>query len=291
MGLGPIMSIHHARFLRYLANRRLDDTAGTRVWCFLGDGETDEPESLASIALAAREGLDNLTWVVNCNLQRLDGPVRGNAKIIQELEARFRGAGWNVIKVVWGAGWDPLLAADADGVLLDKMNATPDGDFQRYAVSDGAHIRDHFFGPDPRLRSMVAHLSDDDLRRLPRGGHDYTKLFAAYTRAVATNGVPTVILAKTVKGWALGETIEARNATHQIKKLTSTEMVALAERLHLTDVVDMAAVADGEVPYARPNEASPELDYLRARRVRSRVGGQRGEHHSRRRPGHAQPAS
>ena len=267
MGLGPIMSIHHARFLRYLANRRLDDTADSRVWCFLGDGETDEPETLASIALAAREGLDNLTWVVNCNLQRLDGPVRGNAKIIQELEARFRGAGWNVIKVVWGAGWDPLLAADVDGVLLARMNATPDGDFQRYAVSDGAHIRDHFFGPDPRLRSMVAHLSDDDLRRLPRGGHDYPKLFAAYTRAVATTGVPTVILAKTVKGWALGESIEARNATHQIKKLTAEEMVALAERLHLTDLVDMTAVADGEVPYARPADDSPELTYLRARRT------------------------
>ncbi len=267
MGLGPIMSIHHARFLRYLANRRLDDTAGSRVWCFLGDGETDEPESLASIALAAREGLDNLTWVVNCNLQRLDGPVRGNAKIIQELEARFRGAGWNVIKVVWGAGWDPLIAADVDGVLLARMNATPDGDFQRYAVSDGAHIRDHFFGPDPRLRSMVAHLSDDDLRTLPRGGHDYHKLFAAYSRAVATTGRPTVILAKTVKGWALGESIEARNATHQIKKLTADEMVALAERLHLTDLIDMSAVAAGQVPYARPSDDAPELEYLRARRT------------------------
>ena len=183
MGLGPINSIYQARFLRYLHNRRIDDTSASRVWCFVGDGETDEPETLGSISLAAREGLDNLTWVVNCNLQRLDGPVRGNGKIIQELEANFRGSGWNVIKVVWGSRWDPLLAQDTDGVLLDKMNATVDGEYQRYAVEDGAYVREHFFGPDPRLGEMVAHLSDDDLRNLPRGGHDYKKLFAAYKTA------------------------------------------------------------------------------------------------------------
>jgi pyruvate dehydrogenase E1 component len=266
MGLGPLTSIYHARFLRYLANRNLDDTTGSRVWCFLGDGETDEPETLGAIALAARESLDNLTWVVNCNLQRLDGPVRGNGKIIQELEAVFRGAGWNVIKVVWGTGWDPLLAADVDGVLVDKMNATPDGDFQRYAVSDGAHIRDHFFGPDPRLRAMVAHLSDDELRRLPRGGHDYAKLYAAYTAAVATTGVPTVILAKTVKGWTLGPSVEGRNATHQVKQMTADQMVELAHTLHLADDLDMDAVAAGEVPYLHPGDDAPEIAYLKARR-------------------------
>ncbi|NLD77800.1 MAG: pyruvate dehydrogenase (acetyl-transferring), homodimeric type, partial [Acidimicrobiales bacterium] len=173
MGLGPISSLYQARFNKYLHHRQIDDTSASRVWCFLGDGECDEPESLGAISLAGRERLDNLTWVVNCNLQRLDGPVRGNGKIIQELEASFRGAGWNVIKVIWGTQWDDLLAADVDGVLLDKMNSTVDGEFQRYTIDDGAYIREHFFGPDPRLRALVEHLSDEDLRWLPRGGHDY----------------------------------------------------------------------------------------------------------------------
>jgi pyruvate dehydrogenase E1 component len=188
MGLGPITALYHARFNRYLQNRQLDDTSASRVWAFLGDGETDEPETLGAISLAAREHLDNLVFVVNCNLQRLDGPVRGNGKIIQELEAVFRGAGWNVIKVVWGSKWDELLAQDKDGALLNQMNTTVDGEFQRYAVESGAYIRENFFGPDPRLRQMVAHLSDDELRNLPRGGHDYHKLYAAYKAAAENLG-------------------------------------------------------------------------------------------------------
>ena len=203
--------------------------ATAAVWCFVGDGESDEPETLGAISLAGRERLDNLTWVVNCNLQRLDGPVRGNGKIIQELEAVFRGAGWNVIKVIWGSAWDELLAHDVDGVLLDKMNDTVDGEFQRYAVEDGAYIREHFFGPDPRLRKMVEHLSDDELRWLPRGGHDYRKLYAAYKAATEQRGAPTVILAKTVKGWTLGTEVEGRNATHQIKKMTNKQLRALRD--------------------------------------------------------------
>src|SRR5207302_7935090 len=192
----------------------------SQVWCFVGDGECDEPESLGALSLAARESLDNLIFVVNCNLQRLDGPVRGNGKVIQELEAVFRGAGWTVIKVIWGSRWDDLLARDVDGALLNKMNTTVDGEYQKYAVESGAYIREHFFGPDPRLRRLVEHLSDDELRTLPRGGHDYRKLYAAYKSAVEHQGSPTVILAKTIKGWTLGQTIEGRNATHQIKKLT-----------------------------------------------------------------------
>ena len=188
MGLGPINSIYQARFNRYLHHRQLDDTSHGRVWCFVGDGETDEPETLGSIHLAGRERLDNLIWVVNCNLQRLDGPVRGNGKIIQDLEAVFRAAGWHVIKVIWGSQWDELLANDVDGVLLDKMNNTVDGEFQRYSVEDGAYIREQFFGPDPRLRKMVEHLSDDELRWLPRGGHDYKKLYAAYKAATEQRG-------------------------------------------------------------------------------------------------------
>ena len=210
MGLGPINSIYQARFDRYLHNRRIDDTSNSRVWAFLGDGEVDEPETLGAINLAAREGLDNLTWVINCNLQRLDGPVRGNNKIIQELEGVFRGNGWNVIKVVWGAAWDELLADDVDGVLLEKMNTTVDGEFQRYATESGAYIREHFFGPDPRLRKLVEHLSDEELQSLPRGGHDYSKVYAAYRSATEMAGAPTVILAKTVKGWALGSKVEGR---------------------------------------------------------------------------------
>ncbi len=267
MGLGPILSIYQARFNRYLHHRRLDDTTQSRVWCFVGDGECDEPETLGALTLAGREGLDNLTWVVNCNLQRLDGPVRGNGKIIQELEAAFRGAGWNVIKVIWGSAWDELIAADTDGVLLDKMNDTVDGEFQRLTVEDGSVIRRDFFGPDPRLRAMVAHLSDDDLRWLPRGGHDYRKLYAAYHAAVHHTGQPTVILAKTVKGWTLGAEVEARNATHQIKKMTNEQLRVLRTRLSLQDVIPEAAVADGvEPPYVRPADDSPELTYLLDRR-------------------------
>ncbi len=267
MGLGPISSIYQARFNRYLHHRQIDDTSGSRVWCFVGDGECDEPETLGSIALASREQLDNLIWVVNCNLQRLDGPVRGNAKIIQELEGTFRGAGWNVIKVIWGSAWDELLAKDVDGVLLDKMNSTVDGEFQRYTIESGAYIRDHFFGPDPRLRKMVEHLSDDDLRWLPRGGHDYRKLYAAYKAATEQRGAPTVILAKTVKGWTLGPEVEARNATHQIKKMTNEQLMVLRERLHLEEEIPSEALAEGrEPPYYRPPEDSDAYRYLMQRR-------------------------
>ena len=267
MGLGPINSLYQARFNRYLHHRQLDDTSGSRVWCYLGDGECDEPESLGAISLAGREGLDNLTWVVNCNLQRLDGPVRGNGKIIQELEGVFRGAGWNVIKVIWGSAWDDLLARDVDGVLLDKMNSTVDGEFQRYAVADGAYIREHFFGPDPRLRALVDHLSDDELRWLPRGGHDYAKVYAAYKEATETKGRPTVILAKTIKGWTLGAEVEARNATHQVKKMTNEQLRQLRTRLRLESEIPEDALADGaEPPYFRPPEGSPAQDYLLARR-------------------------
>ena len=268
MGLGPINSIYHARFNRYLHHRRVADTGDARVWCFVGDGETDEPETLGAISLAGRERLDNLTWVVNCNLQRLDGPVRGNAKIIQELEGVFRGAGWNVIKVVWGSAWDELIENDHDGVLVKKMNETVDGEFQRFTVEDGAYIREHFFGPDPRLRKMVEHLSDDELRWLPRGGHDYRKLYAAYQAATEQVGAPTVILAKTVKGWTLGADVEGRNATHQIKKLSNKQLRDLRLRLHLEAEIPEEALADGaEPPYYRPPAESPEHQYLVARRL------------------------
>ncbi|MBS1195452.1 MAG: 2-oxo-acid dehydrogenase subunit, homodimeric type, partial [Actinobacteria bacterium] len=267
MGLGPINSIYQARFNRYLHHRRLDDTEASRVWCFLGDGEVDEPETLGSISLAARERLDNLVWVVNCNLQRLDGPVRGNGKIIQELEALFRGAGWHVIKVIWGANWDPLLARDADGVLLQKMNTTVDGEYQRFKAEDGAYVREHFFGPDPRLRRLVAHLSDDEVWALRRGGHDYRKMYAAYRAAVELRGAPVVILAKTVKGWTLGPDVEGRNATHQIKKLTLEQLRALRDRLELQAEIPDEALAEGqEPPFYRPPVDSPEVRYLLARR-------------------------
>jgi len=266
MGLGPLQAIYQARFNRYLLNRELQDTSRAKVWCFLGDGECDEPESLGALSVAAREGLDNLIFVVNCNLQRLDGPVRGNGKIIQELEAVFRGAGWNVIKVVWGSRWDELLARDTDGVLLNQMNTTLDGEFQKYVVEDGAYIREHFFGPDPRLRKVVEHLSDDELRTLPRGGHDYRKLYAAYKAAVEFTGAPTVILAKTVKGWTLGPEIEARNATHQIKKMTKSQLLAMRETLYLQEEIPDKALAGDSPPYYRPAEGSPTHEYLMTRR-------------------------
>ncbi|NQV97142.1 MAG: pyruvate dehydrogenase (acetyl-transferring), homodimeric type [Acidimicrobiaceae bacterium] len=268
MGLGPLTALYQARFNRYLLNRKIDDTSASRVWAFLGDGECDEPETLGSISLAAREQLDNLVFVVNCNLQRLDGPVRGNGKIIQELEATFRGAGWNVIKVVWGSKWDELIARDTSGALLNKMNTTVDGEFQRYTIEDGNYIREHFFGPDPRLREIVSHLSDEELETLPRGGHDYRKLYAAYRAATENSGSgrPTAILCKTVKGWALGDEIEGRNATHQIKKMTDTQLSELRDRLHLNDVISDAALAGDEPPYYRPPEDSVEYQYMMERR-------------------------
>ena len=268
MGLGPLTALYHARFNRYLLNRELDDTSQSRVWAFLGDGECDEPETLGALSLASREKLDNLVFVVNCNLQRLDGPVRGNGKIIQELEAVFRGAGWNVIKVIWGSKWDELLAKDKDGVLLNKMGTTVDGEFQRYAVEGGDYIRDNFFGPDPRLRQMVAHLSDGDLVNLPRGGHDYRKLYAAYKAATENlgSGAPTVILAHTVKGWTLGPGLESRNATHQIKKMTTEQIRDLRDRLHLNEEIPDEALDGDHIPYYRPPEDSIEYQYMMERR-------------------------
>ena len=266
MGLGPINSIYHARFARYLTQRRIDDTTQSKVWCFIGDGETDEPETLGAISLAGRSGLGNLVWVVNCNLQRLDGPVRGNSKIIQELEGVFRGADWNVIKVVWGSKWDDLLARDVDGVLLNKMNTTVDGEFQRYAVENGAYIREHFFGPDPRLRKLVDHLTDDELVDLPRGGHDYQKLYAAYHAAAQEAEKPTVILAKTIKGWTLGQGFEARNSTHQLKKMNKEQMLEMRERLHLQNEIPEASLEDGIPPYYKPPHDSEEMQYLLQRR-------------------------
>jgi pyruvate dehydrogenase E1 component len=264
MGLGPLNAIYQARFNRYLHHRGIRDTSQQRVWAFLGDGEMDEPESLGAIGVAAREELDNLTFVVNCNLQRLDGPVRGNGKIIQELEAFFRGAGWNVIKVIWGREWDPLLAADTDGALVRLMNATPDGDYQTYKAESGAFVREHFFGRDPRTASMVEHLTDDQIWSLRRGGHDHRKLYAAYHAATTHAGQPTVILAKTVKGWTLGSHFEGRNSTHQMKKLTAGDLKEFRDRLDLP-IADEAL--DGTLPpYYRPPAGSEELDYLHARR-------------------------
>jgi len=265
MGLGAINAIYQARFNRYLLAREIKDTSRSHVWAFLGDGETDEPEVLGAISLAAREELDNLTFVINANLQRLDGPVRGNGKIIQELEASFRGAGWNVIKVIWGRDWDPLLAKDTDGVLVNKMNTTPDGQFQTYAVESGAYTRENFFGGDPRLRAMVEHLTDDEIRNLSRGGHDYRKVYAAFKAAQEQVGQPTVILAHTIKGWTLGPDFEARNATHQMKKLTVAELKEFRDRLFL-DIPDAALEADLP-PYYHPGEQSEEIQYMKERRA------------------------
>ena len=268
MGLGPLTALYHARFNRYLHNRQLDDTSKSRVWAFLGDGECDEPETLGSISLAAREQLDNLTFVVNCNLQRLDGPVRGNGKIIQELEAVFRGAGWNVIKVIWGSKWDELIARDTSGALLNKMNTTVDGEFQRYIIENGSYIRENFFGPDPRLREMVSQLSDADLQTLPRGGHDNHKLYAAFRAATenAGSGRPTAILCKTVKGWTLGHEIEGRNATHQIKKMTDAQLRVLRDTLHLNDEIPDNALSGDNPPYYKPPVDSIEYQCMMERR-------------------------
>ncbi len=262
MGLGPISAIYQARYNRYLHNRGLLDTSNSRVWAFLGDGESDEPESLGALHVASREGLDNLTFVVNCNLQRLDGPVRGNGKIIQELESAFRGAGWNVIKVIWGREWDDLLARDVDGLLVQQMNETLDGEFQKFSVAGGAYIREHFFGPDPRLQKLVEHLSDDDLSKLRRGGHDYRKVYAAYKAATEHTGAPTVILAHTVKGWTLGPGVEARNITHQAKKLNEAELRIFRDRLELPIPDDTLK----EAPYYHPGADSEEVRYLTERR-------------------------
>jgi pyruvate dehydrogenase E1 component len=263
MGLGPLDSIYQARFNRYLHARGIADTSESHVWAFLGDGEMDEPESLGAIGVAAREELDNLTFVINCNLQRLDGPVRGNGKIIQELEAYFRGAGWNVIKVIWGGDWDRLFAKDVDGALVNKLNATPDGQLQTYSVESAQYIRDHFFGDDPRLRKMIEGMSDADLRRLSRGGHDYRKVYAAFAAARAHVGQPTVILAHTIKGWTLNS-LQGRNATHQMKKLTKTDLKEFRDRLHLP-ITDAALEADLP-PYYHPGMESEEIQYMLERR-------------------------
>ena len=262
MGLGPIMSIYQARFNRYLQDRGLKDTSQQRVWAFVGDGETDEPESLGALTLAAREQLDNLIWVVNCNLQRLDGPVRGNGKIIQELEAIFRGAGWHVIKVIWGSDWDPLLAKDTEGLLVKRMGEVVDGWYQKYTVEGGAFVRQHFFGADPRLLKMVEHYSDEQIHKMMRGGHDPKKVYAAYQSAVEHRGQPTVILAKTIKGYGLGEAGEGRNISHQQKKMNEEELREFRTRFS----VPVSDEQLGSTPFFRPPANSPEAAYLAERR-------------------------
>ncbi len=262
MGLGPIMSIYQARFMKYLQDRGLADTKNRKVWAFLGDGETDEPESLGAISLGGRENLDNLCWVVNCNLQRLDGPVRGNGKIVQELEASFRGAGWNVIKVLWGSYWDPLLAMDKDGLLQQRMMEVVDGDLQNYKSKDGAYVREHFFGKYPELKAMVSKMSDDDIWRLNRGGHDPHKVYAAYHAASQHTGQPTVILAQTVKGYGMGAAGEAQNRTHSQKKLGADEMIYVRDRFNIPlNDADAAAAK-----YYKPADDSAEMQYMHARR-------------------------
>src|SRR6187401_2335966 len=262
MGLGPLTSLYHARFNRYLHNRRIDDTSASRVWSFLGDGECDEPETLGSISLAAREKLDNLIWVVNCNLQRLDGPVRGNGQIIQELEGVFRGAGWNVIKVIWGTEWDALLEKDHDGLLVKRMGEVVDGEYQKYAVESGAYVREHFWGMYPQLLEMVKHLSDEQLKKLTLGGHDPAKVHAAYNAAVTTTGQPTVVLARTIKGYGIGAAGEGKNITHQQKKMNEEELRAFRTRFGIP-------ISDAEIsktPFYRPADDSIEIRYLRQRR-------------------------
>jgi len=267
MGLGPIQAIYQAHLMKYLTNRGLLDNNDRKIWAFLGDGEMDEPESLGAIGKAGRERLDNLIFVINCNLQRLDGPVRGNGKIIQELEGIFRGAGWNVIKVVWGRHWDPLLQSDKDGILQARMDEVVDGEYQNYASRGGAYTREHFFGTNPELLKMVEHLSDEDIMALNRGGHDPYKVYAAYAEAVNANGKPTVILAKTVKGYAFGGGAEAQNATHSVKKLDIEALKKFRDRFGIP--IDDATLS--EVPYYRPAEDSLELRYMR--KMREKLGG------------------
>jgi pyruvate dehydrogenase E1 component len=265
MGIGPLNAIYQARYNRYLHNRGIKDTSDQNVWAFLGDGEMDEVDTLGAIGLASREKLDNLTFVVNCNLQRLDGPVRGNGKIIQELESIFGGAGWNVIKVIWGRGWDPLLAQDKEGALVNIMNTTLDGDYQTFKGESGAYVREHFFGKDPRTAAMVANYSDDDIWNLKRGGHDYRKLYAAYLAATQKNGKPTVILAKTVKGWTLGSHFEARNSTHQMKKMTLEDITEFRDRLEIP--LPDSALDKYTPAYFKPAADSVEAKYLAERRA------------------------
>ena len=268
MGLTAMNAIYQARFNRYLHNRGIKQTDDQHVWAFLGDGEMGEPESLGAIGLAAREELDNLTFVVNCNLQQLDGPVRGNGKIIQELESFFRGAGWNVIKVVWGREWDQLLARDVDGVLVNRMNNTPDGQFQTYSTETGDYIREHFFGVDPRLRAMVEHMTDEQIVKLPRGGHDYRKVYAAFDAATRHVGQPTVILAKTIKGWTI-DALEGKNATHQMKKLTPADLKKFRDRLYLPISdrdLERAYEETGAAPFFHPGPDAPEIEYMMERR-------------------------
>ncbi len=279
MGLGPINAIYQAQVNRYVHNRGIKDTSQQRVWAFLGDGEMDEVESRGALQLAANDDLDNLTFVVNCNLQRLDGPVRGNGKIIQELESFFRGAGWNVIKVVWGREWDALLQADTEGALRDLMNRTPDGDYQTFKAENGAYVRENFFGRDPKALAMVAHMSDDDIWNLKRGGHDYRKVYAAFKAATEHKGQPTVILAKTVKGYGLGPSFEGRNATHQMKKLTLENLKAFRDDMRIP-ISDAALEADVyRPPYYHPGEQDEAIAYLHERR--RALGGYLPERRSR----------
>ncbi len=262
MGLGPLMAIYQARFMKYLQGRNLAETAGRKVWCFLGDGETDEPESLGAISLAGREHLDNLVFVVNCNLQRLDGPVRGNGKIIQELESDFRGAGWNVIKVIWGDRWDPLLEADDKGLLAERMEEAVDGDYQTYKSRNGAFVREHFFGKSPELLKMVEHLSDDQVWQLNRGGHDGQKVYAAYAAASQHKGQPTVILAKTIKGYGMGASGEGQNIAHQAKKMDEDALLRFRDRFELDLTDDQVRATE----FFKPPDDSREIVYLKERR-------------------------
>ncbi|QDT63928.1 pyruvate dehydrogenase (acetyl-transferring), homodimeric type [Calycomorphotria hydatis] len=268
MGLGPICSIYHARFLRYMENRGLVDTSKSNVWSFMGDGEVDEPESLGAINLPVREKLDNLIWVINCNLQRLDGPVRGNGKIIQELEGIFRGAGWNVIKVVWGSRWDELFARDVDGKLAKRLGELVDGEYQKFVVESGAYIRNKICGDDPDLHELIDELSDEEIRGLRRGGHDPLKVFAAYTEAVERNGKPTVVLVKTVKGWGLGDAGEGKNVAHNTKKMSYDELCAFRDRFSLPFTDDQIAK---EPPFMQPQPGSNEYEYLH--KQREKLGG------------------
>jgi pyruvate dehydrogenase E1 component len=265
MGLGAINAIYQARFNRYLQNRGIKDTSQQHVWAFLGDGEMGEPESLGAIRIAAREELDNLTFVVNCNLQQLDGPVTGNGKIMQELESFFLGAGWNVIKVVWGQPWDELLAKDVDGALVNQMNRVPDGEFQTLSVESGAYNREHFFGPDPRLQQIVAHLTDEQIEKLPRGGHDYRKVYAAFDSAVKHTGQPTVILAHTVKGWLI-DSLRGKNATHQMKKLTTDDLKGFRDKLYIPITDKQIDDAHYVPPFYHPGADSPDIQYMLSRR-------------------------